>query len=350
MCGGGRILISRGPKVITTTSAASVAEPVRAETRLQRTGVIIPTCNAGRYWPRMHAALVTQGIAPDRVLVVDSTSSDDTVFRVRQAGYGLVVIPRKDFRHGATRHMASKFLPWAEVLLYLTQDAIPARDNSIEKLLRAFDDPKTGAVYGRQLPREGANLIERHARLFNYPPVSQVRDFESRKTLGFKAAFFSNSFAAYRASALEEVGGFPGDTIVSEEVTVAARMLMSGWKVAYAADATVVHSHPLTVREEFRRYFDIAVHHAREPWLLETFGRVHGEGRAFVSSEFNYLLRNGPALLPLAAIRNLSKLCAYQIGLRERLLPVGLKKALSFHPNYWRKDGHAGKTAALEPR
>jgi rhamnosyltransferase len=304
--------------------------------RLRQTGIVIPTYNAGGYWERLQSALEQQGLSKDQILIVDSSSSDNTRDMVQRAGYRLKKIPTESFRHGATRQMAFESLPWADQLVYLTQDALPSQENSIEELLAAFDDPNVGAAYGRQLPRDEADPIERHARIFNYPDVSDVRDLDSRKRLGFKAAFFSNSFAAYRRTALEEVGGFPKNTIVSEEVTVAARMLMAGWRVAYQADATVIHSHPLSMRQEFSRYFDIGVHHGRERWLLDEFGGAEGEGRNFVASQMRFLMNARPALIPVALIRNMSKFVSYHLGRNEAYLPETLKEALSAQPNFWR--------------
>lgn len=300
--------------------------------------IVIPTYNGGRYWRDLHAALEREGVPRDRVLVIDSSSTDDTCARVRRAGYQLKKIPKEQFRHGATRQMAAESLPWAEVLVFLTQDALPCGENPIQTLLQSFDDPQIGAVYGRQLARELAGPIERHARLFNYPAASDVRDLESRRRLGIKAAFFSNSFAAYRRCAFDEVGGFPKDTIVSEEVTVAARMLMAGWKLGYQAEATVIHSHAFSVRQEFSRYFDIGVHHGREKWLMATFGHAGSEGRAFVQSELRYLLRTNPALIPLAVLRTGTKWMGYQLGRQEERLPHAIKGALSGQPGFWQED------------
>ena len=302
---------------------------------LRRAGIIIPTYNAGPYWSSLRRALDQQGIANEQVLVVDSSSSDNTRALAREAGYRLKHIPKESFRHGATRQMAAEALPWAEVLIYLTQDAIPCGDSAMERLLAPLSDPAVGAAYGRQLARDEAGPIERHARLFNYPNHCEIRTFASREQMGFRAAFFSNSFAAYRSSALDDVGGFPQDAIVSEEVTVAARMLIAGWKLAYQADATAVHSHSLTIRQEFSRYFDIGVHHGREKWLLEQFGTVGGEGRTFVVSQMHYLLRTQPSLIPIALFRNLSKFFSYQLGRREEHLPAALKESISGQPHFW---------------
>ena len=340
---------SRVPRAVCRSRKESADVPKtngnEINTIFERIAVVVPTYNAGRYWSSMQNALQQQGIAAEQVLIIDSSSTDDTRDFAKRAGYQLRTIPHESFRHGATRQFAAECLPKAEILIYLTQDAIPFGPDSIRQLLAPFADAGIGACYGRQLPRLEADPIERHARLFNYPAQSAVRTFESRKELRFKAAFFSNSFAAYRKSALMEVGGFPRNTIVSEEVTVAARMLKAGWKVAYQAEATAIHSHPLKVREEFSRYFDIGVHHQRESWLLRDFGTAGGEGRKFVVSEARYLLKHRWTLLPKATLRNVSKWISYQLGRHEQFLSQEMKERLSAQTHYWADERIAELTA-----
>jgi rhamnosyltransferase len=305
-----------------------------ADRRLRKTGLIIPTYNAAHYWPRLRAALDQQGFESQQILVVDSTSTDGTGGLAEEAGYRVIRIPKSSFRHGSTRQMAAKRMRWADTIVFLTQDAIPCSSDAILNLVSAFADPKVGAAYGRQLPRPGANAIEAHARYFNYPAVSDERNFASRDALGFRATFFSNSFSAYRRTALEKVGGFP-NVIVSEEVSVVARMLMTGWNLAYRADAQVCHSHPLGLRTEFSRYFDIAVHHSREDWILKEFGHVEGEGMLFLLSELRYLMNHAPHLVPLSTMKNATKWLGYQIGSRERFLPLWSKRMLSAQKAFW---------------
>src|SRR5690606_21821348 len=100
-----------------------------------------------------------------------------------------------------------------------------------------------------------------------------------RNTLGLKAVFSSNSFAVYRLSVLRELGGFPERVILSEDMHLAARAVMAGHKLAYAAQAAVRHSHNYTPLQEFRRYFDIGVFHTEQAWIARTFGGAGGEGR-----------------------------------------------------------------------
>jgi rhamnosyltransferase len=300
-----------------------------------RVAVIIPTFNAAQYWPALSGGILAQTLVPDKVIVIDSSSSDGTAELARKNGFTVVEISPREFNHGGTRQMGAEFAENADVLIYLTQDAVPIGTNAFANLVRSFEDAEIGAAYGRQLPREGASPIEAHSRHFSYPSTSLVRSWESRRTMGFKSIFFSNSFGAYRRSALMSVGGFSPDVIFGEDTLVVARMHRAGWKTAYIADAMVRHSHAYSVAAEFRRYFDIGVLHARENWLVDQFGSASGEGRRFVASELNYLLKHGVHLVPSAALRTLAKYLGYKIGRQESGIDARLKYHLGLNRQYW---------------
>lgn len=300
-----------------------------------RVGLVIPTLNPGKRWLEVLAGLEAQTRQPDHVLVIDSSSDDGAVEVARAHGHEAIVIPRAEFDHGATRQMAVDHLPDADIIIFQTQDAIPANSEAYALLLDAFADEAVGCANGRQLPHAGAAPINVHARLFNYPDTSAVRSIEDAPRLGIKTAFLSNSFAAYRRSALMAIGGFPANVILSEDVFVAAKMLLAGWKVAYRADARVYHSHDYSLRQEFRRNFDIGVFHARERWIQERLGTAETEGVRFVLSEMRYLTVTAPWLIPSALLRSMFKYLGYRMGRMERLLPAGLKKLLSMNRRYW---------------
>jgi rhamnosyltransferase len=300
-----------------------------------RVALIIPTFNAARHWPAFMEGFRAQSLLPDQVIVIDSSSSDGTPQLARSEGFSVFEIPSRDFSHGGTRQMGAELAADAEILIYLTQDAVPLGDHAFRNLVRVFDDTEIGAAYGRQIAREAAGPIEAHARQFNYPAVSSVRSWESRQTLGFKSIFFSNSFGAYRRKALMSVGGFSSSVIFGEDTQIVARLHRAGWKTAYVADATARHSHAYTIVEEFRRYFDIGVLHAREEWLIEHFGGASSEGRRFVVSELKHLLKHGPHHVPSAILRTFAKYSGYKIGRRERGIASRLKYHLGLNRQFW---------------
>lgn len=296
----------------------------------------IPVRNPGVHWPQWLAAVSQQKIL-FQTLVIDSSSDDGTEFSRLPTGFSYIQIAAADFNHGGTRNLALQHLPaGTDVAVFMTQDALLADAGSIQALISTFDDPSVACAYGRQLPHPDATPLAAHARMFNYPDASRVLSLADKDRLGLKTCFLSNSFSAYRVSDLLAVGGFPSDVILGEDMSVAARLLMTGKRVAYVAEACVHHSHNYTLRQEFRRYFDTGVFHASNPWLLETFGSAAGEGLHFVSSELIYLWSQSPKWIPSAILRTLVKWLGYKIGRMHAVLPLGFKRWCSMHRGFWK--------------
>lgn len=295
----------------------------------------IPTLNAASTANALIESITAQDGIDFRTQIIDSDSIDDTPKIFGDYGCYVHTISRVSFNHGATRQLVFLLCPDADIVIFMTQDAILASSYSIKNILAPFEDEKVGAVCGRQLPHADASPIAAHARLFNYPDVPSIRSKDDIPRIGIKVAFLSNSFAAYRRSALMEVGGFPSDVIFGEDTYVAAKMLQTGWKVVYAAEATCYHSHNYSMIEELHRYFDIGVYHSRDKWFITSLGKPEGEGKKFVFSEIRYLLQHAPLLIPSAIIRTGLKLFGYKLGQREQGMPAWLKRNLSMNKGFW---------------
>jgi rhamnosyltransferase len=224
-----------------------------------------------------------------------------------------------------------------DILIFLTQDAVPVSTDALVKLIEPLLADETIAVtYGRQLPNRDATVLAAHLRYFNYPPQAVVRSFTDREHLGFQTVFASNSFAAYRRTALAEVDYFKAGLIFGEDTCAVGRLLMQGYKVAYVAEAMVFHSHNYTCLQEFRRSFDIGVLHVTERWLLETYGRAEGRGWQYVQSGLSYLVQvKKRALLPSFFWKMILKLFGYKLGRNFQLLPPWLVPVLSMHRSWW---------------
>lgn len=298
--------------------------------------LVLPTLNAAATSGPFLEALHRQTMADCELLAVDSASDDGTVECFLSAGFRIHRISRTEFNHGATRQLAVALVPEADIIIFMTQDAVLADPLALQHLISAFDDPLVGAAYGRQLPCRDATPIAAHARIFNYPPFSRVVSRQDIPGLGMKAAFLSNSFAAYRRRALQEVGGFPSDVILGEDTFVSARMLQEGWKIAYCAEARVYHSHNYSMLQEFRRYFDTGVFHAQQRWFLDLLGRADGEGKRFVLSELSFLSETSPRHIFPALLRTMVKLAGYRLGSLSGHFPTRINVLLSMNRSYWR--------------
>ena len=299
-------------------------------------GLLVPTLNAGGEWTSWLDAFHSQKCKPDKFIVIDSCSTDKTTDLAKNSGFTVEVIAKGEFDHGGTRQFGLSLLGSVDVVVFLTQDANLSRVESLCQIIEPFNDARVAAVCGRQLPRKQATPIEAHARLYNYSPEPFSRSIKDSKQFGLKTAFLSNSFAAYRVSALREVGGFPENVIFGEDMYVAAKFLLAGYKVAYAADACVYHSHNYSLIQEMKRYFDMGVFHAREPWLRQQFGTAESEGLKFVISELRYLLRHAPWRIPEGLLRTMFRYAGFRLGLIDRHIPLNIKRKISMNPRYFK--------------
>ncbi len=301
------------------------------------TSIIIPTYNAEPYLDNLLSNIAYQTLKDYELIITDSSSLDDTVAVAKKYTQNVFVIPQNEFDHGGTRTKAAQ-MAQGDILIFLTQDALPYDKFALENIIKVFDDETTGAAYGRQLSYENTNLFGKHLRAFNYGDTSYVRSLEEKNHHGIKTAFLSDSFAAYRKLTLEKVGWFKDGLIVGEDTYAGAKMILDGYRIAYVSEAKVYHSHSYTILQEFKRYFDIGVFHTSEGWILNEFGKAEGEGMKYIKSEANYLLANNAwYLLPEWFVRNGMKYLGYKLGRHYSKLPLWLIKKCSMHYRWWDK-------------
>ena len=303
-----------------------------------KVGLIIPTLNAGKNFRTLLEQIAAQDLNLKK-LIVDSESTDETLSLAEKFGFEVLTVQRKNFNHGATRQLAVKYLLEKfslDVIIFLTQDVLLYDEKTLSTLVKIFDEDSTvGLTYGRQLPHNDATLEAKILRQFNYPAESQLKSLDDKKIYGIKTALNSNSFAAYRVDALKSVGGFPAQVILSEDMYVAAKMLLDGWKIFYNASAQVYHSHNYTATQEFHRYFDIGVFHSRESWIRETFGSAEGAGKKFVLMKLKALWKENPLDCIGAIYRDGAKFFGYRLGRLEKFLPKSFCKMLAMTKNYF---------------
>lgn len=277
--------------------------------------IIVPTYNAGAEFKKFAEMAKKQTANIKQVLVIDSSSTDQTADIAKSFGFDVEIIAKSDFGHGKTRQYALDKIT-TEIAVFLTQDALLYDEFSVENLVKSLSsDDKIAAAYGRQIPYPDTGILGRFARLYNYPEISKINMFEDRKIKGIKTAFLSDSFAAYKKSLVRQIGGFPKQVNFGEDTYVAAKFLMNGYKTAYCAEAKVYHSHDYTLLQEYKRNKEIGKFHKQEKWLLDTFGKAEGEGLKFVLNEAKYLVKSGKFYyLPAAFLHNAVKFFAYKTG------------------------------------
>lgn len=298
--------------------------------------VIIPTYNAESYLPKLFDRLKSQTISFE-LIIIDSSSSDKTLEISKKFADKIIVIPQSEFDHGGTRTKAGLEAK-GDILVYLTQDALPFNNLSIESIVKPFKDSRVGACYGRQLAYKDTNPFGTHLREFNYGKESYIRELKDKNRFGIKTAFLSDSFSAYKKSALKDINWLKDGLIVGEDSYAGAKLILKGYSLAYVSEAKVYHSHSYTILQEFKRYFDIGVFHKRENWMLQEFGKAEGEGGRYVKSELKFLFsKKLYHKIVEFFIRNGMKYLGYKMGYNYQKIPQKIINRLTMHPIWWNK-------------
>lgn len=246
------------------------------------------------------------------------------------------LLEKKDFDHGGTRHEATTYSE-ADYLLFLTQDALPNNEFLIEKLLGAFaQDEEVKAAYGRQLPNSTCREIEKYTRSFNYPSESRIKSKADLDTLGIKTFFCSNVCAMYEKKTYEAQGGFVRRTIFNEDMIYAGGLIKNDYKIAYVAEAEVIHSHNYNAVEQFHRNFDLAVSQVDHPEVFAGI-RSEKEGIRLVINTAKHLLKvKKPWLLFPLVTTSAGKIIGYKLGQNYRRLSDDFILKCTMNPSYWR--------------
>jgi rhamnosyltransferase len=296
--------------------------------------VIIPTLNASLYLENLLKALNSQVRKPEEIMIIDSSSDDNTIEIAQAFSIKTISIPRKSFNHGGTRNLALRHTR-GDYVIFLTQDAVPENQKFISHLIKPLKSPDIAASFGRQYPQADAKPPERFARLFNYPSEPLVKGLNDKKYLGIKTFFFTNVCSCLKRKELENAGGFPEKTILNEDMIAAARLINKGYKIAYAPEAVVIHSHNYSLVQQFKRYFDIGVSLKENEWILRDV-KPEGEGMKFFKEEIKYLLSiRAYKYLPYILGETGAKFIGFKCGFFHNILPSKVKKKLSMHSFFW---------------
>lgn len=303
-------------------------------------GVVFITHNAVHQLPKCLPPVFLSHRA-DKVLVVNSSSGDGTAELARSMGAEVLIVPRNEFNHGATREIARTHIG-TDIVVMMTPDAHAISADFLTKLVTPIERGEAAVSYARQIPHYGADFFERFPRDFNYPADGQLRSLQDVKKYGSFLFFCSNSCAAWNNRALDQVGGFP-TVLTNEDTFAAAKLLVSGAKIAYVADAVVRHSHRYSLVQEFRRYVDTG--YARAQYGREAFlhQRDEGHGRKFIKAMFSELAATQPVLVPYGLLQCAVKYLGYRIGRLAARYAVGIMPILSSQDFYWASCHHQGE-------
>lgn len=308
---------------------------------METVDVIIPVYKPDSGFLTLMERLLAQTVPVNQIILMNTEQKywDRLLYgtTLERRAHNITVkhLSKREFDHGRTRNHGVK-LSKADVFVMMTQDAIPANEYLIERLLAHLRQENVAVAYARQLPTKDSGEIERYTRAFNYPAKSCVKAKEDLPKLGIKTFFCSNVCAAYDRETFDRLGGFVNHTIFNEDMIYAAKAVEADCQIAYAADACVYHSHDYTHRQQFHRNFDLGVSQAEHPEVFAKYPS-ESEGIRMVKGLVAYLKKNGRKnKIPYVIIQSAFKYAGYLCGKHYRRLPRRLVVAMASNKEYFR--------------
>jgi rhamnosyltransferase len=191
-------------------------------------------------------ALSRQTVRQFELWNFDSSSTDGTLEIIRKFNHAdrILLNDSAQYNPGRVLNEAVATVD-ADILVFLNSDATPQDEFWLERLVEPLMDPTVGAIFGRQVARHNCRSLF-------------VKDTERAFGDGSESArwthFFSMANSAARKTVLDR---FPFETAIdySEDIEWSYRVRRGGYRIRYAADSVVMHSHNYTLRQSYKRHY-----------------------------------------------------------------------------------------------
>ena len=217
--------------------------------------IICPLYNAENDIENLHKSLIKQkNIEINEIKYILTESKDNTEEKLNELNLEYKKIKKEDFSHSLTREEAA-FESKADILVFITQDIIIEREDWLYNLTKDIENGTVDACYSRQLCNN--NTIEKYTRECNYPEESKIVSKEDIEKLGLKTFFFSDASSAIKRETFVKLNGYDNkNLVISEDMYIAYKLIINGYKIKYCADSEVIHSHVFTLKQYYDRYKD----------------------------------------------------------------------------------------------
>jgi glycosyltransferase involved in cell wall biosynthesis len=212
-----------------------------------RASIVIRTLNEAEHLEDLLLMIGRQrvdGIEIETVLI-DSGSTDGTLEIAEKHSCRITSISKAEFSFGRSLNRGCAFST-GDILVFISGHCVPVGPGWLQALCQPLVDGVASYTYGRQIGDDESNYSERRIFAKYFPAISAIPQ------TGF---FCNNANSALLRSAWEE---YPFDEVLTglEDMELAKRLVMSGHKIAYVAEAPVFHHHKESwpqVRRRFER-------------------------------------------------------------------------------------------------
>ena len=310
-----------------------------ASMQMTKASIILPTKNVDMYIGDLLKNVYRQDFMGDIETIILDSSDDQTPEIAKDFSVKIIHVETEEFNHGNTRNLGAQMAK-GTFLVFLSADVIIKDSQWLTKLLEPFKDPMVAGVFSRQYPKKDANPMENFFIQYVYPLKSYVLKMNNQGKILLKdPVFFSTVSAAIRKEVWEKIK-LP-EMLMSEDQEWAKRTLLAGYKIAYASESVVYHSHNYSLKQVFHRFFGSGAtlqyiyHHEK---IEQPKAKFIIQGLKYLKAECQYLVRNGEVKrLPYALLYEFMRFLGYFLGTKHKYMPVWLKVMLSNQKNHWKK-------------
>jgi cellulose synthase/poly-beta-1,6-N-acetylglucosamine synthase-like glycosyltransferase/peptidoglycan/xylan/chitin deacetylase (PgdA/CDA1 family)/spore germination protein YaaH len=214
--------------------------------------VLIPAYEEARVIEASVRRVLASRDAMLEVIVIDDGSSDATSAIVAAAFAGEERVKLLTLANGGKARALNQGLALATGAIVVALDAdTQFEPETIARLARWFADPGIGAVAGSAKVGNRVNLVTRWQAI----EYVTAQNLERRALAGLGAIMVvPGAVGAWRRAALDQVGGFPVDTLAEDQdLTIAVQR--AGWRVANDPDAIAWTEAPQGFRALARQRF-----------------------------------------------------------------------------------------------
>lgn len=210
-----------------------------------RVSVIIPNWNGAAHLPTCLAALQAQTVTDLEIIVADNASTDDSLTLLAR-DYPAVRVVRLEQNRGFTGACNAGLRAARGAYLVLLNNDTEAAPDWLAEVLAAFDrHPEAGLVASKMLLFDQRTILHTAGDLFKTDGTPGNRGVWQADTGQFAEGYVfsaNGGSAAYRRALLAEIGLLDEDFFFScEDVDLAWRAQLTGWKAVYAPRAVVYH-------------------------------------------------------------------------------------------------------------
>ena len=210
---------------------------------MPKVSVIIRCYNEEAHIGRLLSGIMQQSGEIPEIIVVDSGSTDATRSIVAQYPAKILAIDKDDFSFGHSLNIGCAAAT-GDFLVFASAHVYPLYADWIEQLVHPFENDWIACVYGRQVGNDATRFSERQVFARWFPEQSDMNQ---------NHPFCNNANAAVRQSVWKR---FRYDETLTglEDLAWARQVLSAGFRIAYKADAEVVHVHQETRSQVMNRY------------------------------------------------------------------------------------------------